>query len=484
MAEGCFDYSNTIVPENLPPPAFTPSLQPRNEDLESGFTCSFVDPPKELRTKCPICLYILREPYQATCCGCLFCHHCIERVRTYKKPCPACRNVKFEIFPDRGLRNSLYGFKVWCCHKDKGCAWSGELGYLDKHLNVNPKSEHRLFGCEFVDEECSLCRNFYPRGQIEDHELKKCPQRQYTCEYCNDYTSVFVDVAQNHWLHCPSRPISCPNECGVYPIRKNLEKHLKYDCELRREEEENVATTTYLPREEVQELIERSVKSQLVSTATDILKTLVQEELRKEMSVIGALREELELLKQARAESQRLSLEIQQLKTQTSDNAASVKDINTHLSIVPVTFILDNYQNRLVLGDKGWVSPFFYTSVGGYRMCLLVDVGGDGLARGIYASVFLNFTKGKFDSQLRWPFRGTITIELLNQKDDKIFHSEVIKYHDKTPVATASQVLEDGQMSKPWGKGKFLRHTELVAGGYILNDTLKFKVSKVTLETL
>ena len=35
-----------------------------------GFDCEFLEPPPEnLQTSCPVCLQIIREPYQVPCCG-------------------------------------------------------------------------------------------------------------------------------------------------------------------------------------------------------------------------------------------------------------------------------------------------------------------------------------------------------------------------------------------------------------------------------
>ena len=38
-----------------------------------GYDCEFVERPQELQKECPICLIILREPFQVTCCGYSFC---------------------------------------------------------------------------------------------------------------------------------------------------------------------------------------------------------------------------------------------------------------------------------------------------------------------------------------------------------------------------------------------------------------------------
>ena len=99
-----------------------------------GYDCKFVTPPvAAFQTECPICHLILREPYQATCCGKNFCLSCIQGIENAGQ-CPACRG-KIELFQNKSLRQSLIQLHVWCAHHDHGCSWSGELGELERHLN-------------------------------------------------------------------------------------------------------------------------------------------------------------------------------------------------------------------------------------------------------------------------------------------------------------------------------------------------------------
>ena len=154
----------------------------------------------------------------------------------------------------------------------------------------------------------------------------------------------------------------------------------------------------------------------------------------------------------------------------------AIELLQSYSSTLPITFTLDEYETKRTRGDMGWSSPAFYTHHQGYRMCLWVDIGGNGPSKGIYISVFLSLMKGEFDGKLKWPFRGAVIVQLLNQVEDDLHHTEVIKYHDHTPNATAGRVMEEGRRSKPWGKGKFVRHDELRSGGFVKNDCLKFRV--------
>ena len=115
----------------------------------AGFECDFVDkPPKAVQFECPICLLVLREPYQATCCGKSFCKECIEPLKANSQPCPTCSGTeRFALFHNLGLQQSLYDFHVSCTHKSQGCEWTGELRELDNHLNSDPPADKSLQGC-------------------------------------------------------------------------------------------------------------------------------------------------------------------------------------------------------------------------------------------------------------------------------------------------------------------------------------------------
>ena len=61
------------------------------------------------------------------------------------------------------------------------------------------------------------------------------------------------------------------------------------------------------------------------------------------------------------------------------------------------------------------LSPPFYTSPCGYRLCARVYLNGDGLGKGSHVSLFLVVMKGEFDSLLPWPFAQHVTLCLLDQ---------------------------------------------------------------------
>ena len=160
-----------------------------------GFECTFTEePPVCLQKKCPVCLHILREPYQVTCCGKSFCKDCIGRVKNDKKPCPCFNREGFRIydFLNKGLQQPLleYEFFVNCSNKHEGCEWTGELGQLNDHLNLNQDSPTNKFEGNPLSFCCNwmhlLCWNTN-RNELCHHINDLCNERSVVCKYCNVY---------------------------------------------------------------------------------------------------------------------------------------------------------------------------------------------------------------------------------------------------------------------------------------------------------
>ena len=207
---------------------------PPQEVKETGYECELVEsPPKHLQSECPICLQILREPHIISCCGHSFCAACIERVGKVGKSCPLCNEPGFTTLANKGLKRTLLEFSVYCPHRHRGCEWMGELEKLNKHVNSNPQPKRQLEGCPFVVIECLHCKTGVRRDNIAGHQLERCPQRPYTCEYCTEYCSTFQDVANKHWPECKCFLLPCPNDCTQYELgieRQHLDQHVKVEC--------------------------------------------------------------------------------------------------------------------------------------------------------------------------------------------------------------------------------------------------------------
>ena len=60
--------------------------------------------------------------------------------------------------------------------------------------------------------------------------------------------------------------------------------------------------------------------------------------------------------------------------------------------------------------------------------CINVTAGGQISGAGTHVSVLVHLMRGEYDSRLVWPFRGDITIQLVNHNNDQD-HREYILYY-------------------------------------------------------
>ena len=445
--------------------------KPPRETKRTGYECEFIEPPpKPFQSECPICLQILREPYILDCCGYSFCAACIVRVGKDGKPCPHCNQPGYTTLVNKGLKRALNEFRVDCPHRLSGCEWEGELGKLDEHLNSDPLPERQLEGCPFAVIECLHCKEGIRRDKIAGHQLERCPQRPYTCEYCAEYKSTFEDVAYSHWPECKCFLLPSPYECtppGSGLQRQYLDQHLEEECPLTvvQCKLHHAGCEVTLPRKDMANHMKEDSISHISLLAAEnhrLSKRLLEKE------------EQICLLTQQNTE----------LEEKTSKQSLDLRELRTDVEmqhIVPVTIKMAAFD-ELKKKETNWSSRPFYTGMGGYKMCLRVVANGCGAGEGTHVSVYTNLMRGEFDSHLKWPFRGTITIQLVNQLEDKEHLTDPNPYSDAPPES--AQV--DGERSDGWGLLKFLPHSKLglsVANNrqYLKDDCLIFRIVSVKL---
>ena len=438
-------------------------LTQKKHQLQGGYECIFVRaPPEVLQTECPVCLCVLREPYLLDCCGNSFCKTCIEPIKSDNKPCPLC-NVQFTTsIPDKRLQRTLNELQVYCCHKVASCEWVGELGSLPQHLNLKPQDEsHRLSGCQLVSISCAFCTLDIQRRVLKEHEEGECPQRPFNCEYCQKYQSTYKDVTTNHWPVCPSRPVPCPNECGASPKLGYLDDYIENECPLQLVNCTFMYAGCYerLPRKDMPEHISQSVALHMF-----LQSTCHQQELKK------------------------LNSEISELKTQLGAATVKLKELEAknHLlqekvdHVVPFSFIMPDFEQNKS-SKSSWYSPSFYSHPRGYKMCLKVYANGVRDGENSHVSVYLFMMRGEYDESLKWPFRGDITILLLNQVRDGGHHTGVINVTYRADDAFCERVLSEERSPGGWGLAKFVCHSHLLPN-FLKDDCLKLCIKEVKLK--
>ena len=132
-------------------------------------------------------------------------------------------------------------------------------------------------------------------------------------------------------------------------------------------------------------------------------------------------------------------------------------------------------------------SPAFYTHTHGYRMCVCVDPSGYGDGEGTHVSIFTYMMRGPFDKYLKWPFRGSVTIQIVNQVGGHDHVEDTIDYTDETPDGVAGRVIGRERASHARGIFKFIAYTDVGYNAarntqYLKDNHLIVRVVKVVLK--
>ena len=331
----------------------------------AGLECEFVEkPPKAFQCECPICLLVLREPYQATCCGKSFCKECIHRIKAANQACPTCNDKKFTLFPNKGLQQSLYDFQVYCTHKSKGCEWTGELRELDNHLNSDPPADKALQGCLYTVITCPLscadcvegvpCKNYKSHISDNIHKLLSLFMGQ----------TVLVKSVEQRNTQLEVRLADIEGD-KQYLERRVLELETKIG------EHERLGSKNKELEKEIKEM-----KGQLSSSEGD--KQYLEQQLKELETKVNKLDERNRELD--RESEVKMKEPVNASKSQLGQPQQAVACSGTYKPR-GAEFTMTDFE-EYQKDDDMWCSPHFYTCSNGYKMCLCVWANGFGPAEG------------------------------------------------------------------------------------------------------
>ena len=403
--------------------------------LKNGHDCIFTkNLPEHLQVECSVCLCVLHDPHMIDCeCGASFCQPCIQPTLKEKKSCPLCNSPFTALFPARQLQRTLNSLQVYCSFKEAGCEWVGELGAIAEHLHDDIKLDgYKSSGCPFMQLKCTHCKQEFQRRYVLEHETNKCLKRPFKCDCCNEYESTFEDVTTKHINVCPCELVPCPNNCGESLQRKSIDDHVTSQCPL--------------------EIVSCSF------SYTGCEEKLPRKDMPAHISESVAVHMSLQAVSHQK--------ELEELKIQ-------IRELQAHLRIMPITILLDEFASKKAEG-KNWSSHPFYTHLQGYKLCLSVYCNGIKSGEGTHISMYIYVMSGKHDDELEWPFKRSITIQLLDQKEGKDHHDHVMNFNDASDECTKK--VEKFVRRSGWGTTQLITHSEL-SPKYLVNDSLYFKIS-------
>ena len=444
------------------------------EKRVSDYNYRFISPPPD-DVICPLCLDIVEEPYQFTCCGQHVCKKCGDKLKQQDTTplCPMCRHNECTMLPDKYFeRNVLKKLMIWCT---KGCGQKVELGQLKNHLTQ----------CPCVQEDCPYgCGQQYQRQYIEEHK-EKCPKHPFICGYCK-YQSTYEVIVNEHYPVCDKYPIICPNECSGDEIERGmLQDHLdKCPFQMVECEFSHVGCQEKVRRCDLgQHLSDNGVHH------TALFSKMMYESLQKIMEEKDRLLQEkdrqlLEKDRQLQEKDKRLDLllsEIHKLGLELrGDKKDSSPPVNIYDKVCGDTVLSVTIERATYKKDKKfqWYSPPYFTHRHyGYLMWFEVDFNYSHRI-GLLA-IFSLMISGPYDDILEWPFKGKVIVRLLNQCGDHHHYDYVFDYKDNDRGKRVTSG-ERGAALSPQGAHLPLDQLDYNADTncqYLKDDHLKFEVS-------
>ena len=473
----------------------------------TGYQCEFIDSVPE-DFYCKKCTLVARRLIFTSCCEESYCHACIADIQEQGKPCPACEQEAFTTVELMKYRKRVNQLQVYCSMKERGCDWSGTLEQLDTHLDPDQDN------CQYVDTKCPLnCRMTIPKNKVEQHVAQHCAKRPYVCQHCN-FKATYEEVVDKHFPECKYVPLQCPNLCGVTFERDFMEDHMKM-CRLEEVgcEFSGVGCDDQFIREDQEEHTRQNSQKHLTLTASLAVETKEQlqqkllEQDKKHMEEEQNLKQKIEELekkikdkdKECNEEEQKLKQKIEELEKvlckqekklekqekeldeqklelveQQKSLQAQLSELSSQLGLTR-TFTMMGFT-KAKIESSTWRSPAMYTHLYGYKFFLEIKANGVGAGCGKAVCVALCAIPGLFDSQLKWPVRVKITLELINQHggDNVVAETGRVSWSKCGVCGVSTFIIYIGNKYYS-GYYHLISHSEL--DNYLVNDTLHFRVS-------
>ena len=121
-------------------------------------------------------------------------------------------------------------------------------------------------------------------------------------------------------------------------------------------------------------------------------------------------------------------------------------------------------------------------------MCLSVNANGAGSGAGTHVSVYVCLMRGEHDKKLKWPFRGDVTIQLLNQKENQEHMENTVHFGVGAMAYGSAARVTSGEYGTGQGCTLFISHVsvESITGTtqYLNNDCLKWRVANIVVHSV
>ena len=338
--------------------------------------------------------------------------------------------------------------------------------------------------CLYVLLECENgCGKKIQRSLMDKHRTQHCSKRLINAHTVSTSQHLinfkYVNV---HSQSCPGAVINCPNGCSAELSRRNLSKHLK-ECPLKEVECEFAQYGCKWKQK--QEQLESHLNESWKLHNSFVIKSF-NTKISSQQEIISALRNQVANLKKVQdTRIKNLEDNVGRLRAEFEESRVESDDDNDEIIIsrCDTRFYVGDYSNRSFYDNDCCLCPEMYIGRPGYKIRLVVLAGGVGFAKGTHVSVFIRFLRGSYDSQLRWPFRGEITIRLCDQVHGEDNYERIVRYTNKT-ASQYAEIAPGWDCSDDMGIAKFISHETLERDDWLLdNDRLEFEISRMAYKT-
>jgi len=427
---------------------------------QGGYDFQFLNP-LDSRYECPICLLCQRDPVQ-TVCGHRFCKSCIATWLTEGKTCPDDNTQLNEndIFPDAIASREISQLDIKCTNYDKGCQETLTIAKLEEHLRncqFQPNIDHSSESLT-----CQKCGELLDSNIARNHRELICPNASVVCTFMSVGCSAMIkrkDVMDHMNNNTSQHMKLLAEKLAKVQQLQQAQQICSNNCQ---GEEDDVfgQTSSPLQRNFNGTRLSNNSQASLIRDLYQKIVTLEQSNYQQEIK-ISSLTSHLEKLQ---VENESLAL-----RNLNGEFLWKIKEFSSYHQK------LRNNHN-FVIYSKG-----FYTSHYGYKVCLrsnlYIQEGEE------YLGMFVHFMKSENDDILRWPWNGTISMELINQEQIK---ENFVESMDSVYDSEAFRRPEDERNCVGFGFQTFIRINSLYTQGFVSSqlDTLFVKATVKSIKNL
>ena len=399
--------------------------------------------------------------------------------------------IHSQYFPDRYIRREINNLEVVCPNSEAGCDWEGKFQEYVDHCRT----------CKFSSSTCPLSIL-----GCSETSMSKAELQQHLATHSVEHLSLLVNKIVALEEQCSpsnsrlkgvksSGAHSRPRDSG-FDAPSSIVMPSKYMIE---RENPNVP---YQIRPHVEESISKRLQlnsQDSLPTSPSLISTCLQPVTRPFLNIFSLQQEELIQIGHGMIETnqhqsaykvqmQRKDEEIASLRAQVTKlekqicaKNAECEDRDFRLSLIEnsnhdgsMIWKIPQFSQRRADAQSGkYTSIFslpFYSGRYGYKMCLRLYIMGDGIGKGTHLSLFFVVMRGEFDNILQWPFTHKVTFKLINQAGGR----DIVDTFQPDPMSSSFRKPKSN-MNIASGCPRFVSHTKLERGGFIVDDTVFIK---------